>query len=277
MKWTRTGKPFVWYWLKNWGWEKFVSKWCLGISQSNSRMRGWAQFLTSKCITVRPQPPYLPDLSPCDSFLFQKVKLAVKGQHFEHPEVLNAGLQRHSTNCVPGMLQRVASPLEKVRAGTRDVLWRWPHCRWWINKIKLLLEPIPLLYCQISYSGRFAAVFVWLCAVCSFINKIKWTRFWARNTDKFLFFGRLGLRLSELRPLMRPLSISRMTDDWVWRTVRMKELRKQHWITQKYVSHCHSLQIQNPIKIVVEVKRGFWGKNSATSTEAIVGEKWKKA
>jgi hypothetical protein len=35
------------------------------------------------------------------------------------------------------MLQRMAAPLEKVCAGTRDVLWRWPHCSWWINKMKL--------------------------------------------------------------------------------------------------------------------------------------------
>jgi DNA-directed RNA polymerase subunit H (RpoH/RPB5) len=44
-----------------------------------------AQFLTSKCITVL-QPPYSLDLAPCDFFLFQKVKLAVKRHHFESTE-----------------------------------------------------------------------------------------------------------------------------------------------------------------------------------------------
>jgi len=34
-----------------------------------------AQFLTSKGITVMPQPPYAPDLAPCDFFLFQKNKI----------------------------------------------------------------------------------------------------------------------------------------------------------------------------------------------------------
>jgi hypothetical protein len=29
------------------------------------------------------QPPYSPDLAPCDFFLFQKVKTALKGRHFE--------------------------------------------------------------------------------------------------------------------------------------------------------------------------------------------------
>jgi hypothetical protein len=57
-----------------------------GISQSNSRMRGWAQFLTSKCIMGMPQPPSSPDLAPCDLFLFQKVKSTVKGRHFESTE-----------------------------------------------------------------------------------------------------------------------------------------------------------------------------------------------
>jgi len=45
-----------------------------------------AQFLTSKCITVMPQPPYSPNLAPCDFFLFRKAKSAVKGHHFESTE-----------------------------------------------------------------------------------------------------------------------------------------------------------------------------------------------
>jgi hypothetical protein len=44
------------------------------------------QFLTSKCITVMPQPPYSLDRAPCDFFLFQKVKLAIKKHHFESTE-----------------------------------------------------------------------------------------------------------------------------------------------------------------------------------------------
>jgi len=32
------------------------------------------------------QPPYSPDLAPCDLFLFQKVKSALKGHHFESTE-----------------------------------------------------------------------------------------------------------------------------------------------------------------------------------------------
>ena len=62
------------------------------------------------------------------------------------PEACNAGLKRHPTKCVPGMLQTMAAPLVKTYAGTMDIVWRWPHCSWWINKIKLFfLEPVSLL------------------------------------------------------------------------------------------------------------------------------------
>lgn len=40
------------------------------------------EFLNSKRITVVPQPPYSPDLSPCDFFLFPKLKHVLKGRHF---------------------------------------------------------------------------------------------------------------------------------------------------------------------------------------------------
>src|SRR6187551_2322297 len=40
------------------------------------------ELLNSKRITVVPQPPYSPDLSPCDFFLFPKLKHVLKGRHF---------------------------------------------------------------------------------------------------------------------------------------------------------------------------------------------------
>ncbi|GFV68301.1 uncharacterized protein TNCV_2203321 [Trichonephila clavipes] len=40
------------------------------------------RFLASKNIPVAPQPPYSPDLSPCDLFLFPKLKNTLKGHHF---------------------------------------------------------------------------------------------------------------------------------------------------------------------------------------------------
>lgn len=40
------------------------------------------EFLADKSIPVVPQPPYSPDLSPCDFFLFPRLKNHLKGRHF---------------------------------------------------------------------------------------------------------------------------------------------------------------------------------------------------
>jgi hypothetical protein len=64
------------------------------------------------------QPPYSPNLAPSDIFLFQKVK-----HHFESTDhIQRLGLKGYPTKCVPGMLQTIAAPMEKVCAGTKDVI-----------------------------------------------------------------------------------------------------------------------------------------------------------
>jgi len=40
------------------------------------------EFLAEKSIPVVPQPPYSLDLSPCDFFLFPRLKNHLKGRHF---------------------------------------------------------------------------------------------------------------------------------------------------------------------------------------------------
>ena len=40
------------------------------------------EFLVEENIPVLPQPPYSPDLSPCDFFLFPRLKNHLKGHHF---------------------------------------------------------------------------------------------------------------------------------------------------------------------------------------------------
>jgi transposase len=40
------------------------------------------EFLAKNDISVVPQPPHSPDLSPCDCFLFSKLKFHLKGRHF---------------------------------------------------------------------------------------------------------------------------------------------------------------------------------------------------
>lgn len=52
------------------------------------------QYLASKGIAVLQQPPYSPDMSPCDSFLFPRTKSVVKGTHFESIEAIQAAVTR---------------------------------------------------------------------------------------------------------------------------------------------------------------------------------------
>ena len=94
-------------------------------------------------------------ISHLATYFYFKSKISSERTPFwvnrRHPEGCNAGLKWRPTKCFPGMLQRMAALLEKVCAGTRDALWRWIHRSWWINKIKIFLEPVSLLYCCTSY------------------------------------------------------------------------------------------------------------------------------
>jgi len=47
------------------------------------------QFLAEKNIAVLEQPPYSPDLAPCDFFLFPKLKGIIKGTRFEVVEAIS--------------------------------------------------------------------------------------------------------------------------------------------------------------------------------------------
>jgi hypothetical protein len=62
------------------------------------------QFLTSG-ITVMPQPPYSPYLAPCDFFLFQKAKSAVKGHHFKSAEDIQTSVTQALNNIHQGAFQ----------------------------------------------------------------------------------------------------------------------------------------------------------------------------
>jgi hypothetical protein len=45
------------------------------------------QFLAKNKIAVIPHPPYSPDLTPCDFFLFPKMKLKLKGCRLDNIEI----------------------------------------------------------------------------------------------------------------------------------------------------------------------------------------------
>ena len=51
------------------------------------------QFLTSKNITVISNSPCSPGLAPCDFFLFPKMKVRLKGRHFDTTEEIHAESQ----------------------------------------------------------------------------------------------------------------------------------------------------------------------------------------
>jgi len=52
------------------------------------------QFLAKNKIAVIPHPPYSPDLTPCDYFLFPKMKLKLIGRRFDTNEEIQAESQR---------------------------------------------------------------------------------------------------------------------------------------------------------------------------------------
>jgi hypothetical protein len=73
-----------------------------------------APFFISKCIMVMPQPPYSTDLATCKSFLFQKVKSAVKGHNFEFTE----DIQKYVMQVLNDIPQGVSQECYK----------QWQHC-----------------------------------------------------------------------------------------------------------------------------------------------------
>jgi len=52
------------------------------------------EFLTKNNMTTVPHPAYSPDLAPCDFYVFPKMKLQLKGQHFVYIEEIQAESQQ---------------------------------------------------------------------------------------------------------------------------------------------------------------------------------------
>jgi len=52
------------------------------------------QFLAKNKMALIPHPPYSPDLTPCDFLLFPKIKLKLKGCHFDTTKETQAESQR---------------------------------------------------------------------------------------------------------------------------------------------------------------------------------------
>ena len=52
------------------------------------------QFLAENNIAVLEQPPYLPDLAPCDFFLFPKLKGVIKGTRFQDSKAITTAVTK---------------------------------------------------------------------------------------------------------------------------------------------------------------------------------------
>ena len=52
------------------------------------------QFLAENNIAVLEQPPYLPDLTPCDFFLFPKLKGVIKGTRFQDSKAITTAIMK---------------------------------------------------------------------------------------------------------------------------------------------------------------------------------------
>ena len=103
-------------WLTENIWCKHPDKW-----HNNSRDRYhdnvpaevllivW-QFLASTKTTVIPHPPYSPDHAPCDFFLFMKMKLKLKGWHFDGNEEIQDESQKVIKTPMPNDFQKCIRP-----------------------------------------------------------------------------------------------------------------------------------------------------------------------
>ena len=70
---------------------KFVPR-ILTADQKQQRVAH--QFLVKNKIVVIPHPPHSPDLTPCDFFLFPKMKLKLKGRRFDTITEIQAETQK---------------------------------------------------------------------------------------------------------------------------------------------------------------------------------------
>lgn len=75
-------------------------------------------YLVKNNVHVIPQAPYSPDMAPCDFFLFPKLKLPLRGKHFETIEAIKENSQR----------ELKAIPKEAFEKCYNDWKKRWHMC-----------------------------------------------------------------------------------------------------------------------------------------------------
>ena len=84
------------------------------------------QFLAENNIAVLEQPPYSPDLAPCDFFLFPKLKGVIKGTRFQdskaHNNSRNKGTTSDPNGIFPEVHRSMAAEIRKVHSSSRRLL-----------------------------------------------------------------------------------------------------------------------------------------------------------
>jgi hypothetical protein len=86
------------------------------------------QFLDSRNMVVAPHPPYSPDFTPCDFFLFPRMKLQLKGCSSRMSLKFRNNCWRptcDSKTSIPVVLPTVAEMLDPLHKFGRGLLWRW--------------------------------------------------------------------------------------------------------------------------------------------------------
>jgi histone-lysine N-methyltransferase SETMAR len=82
------------------------------------------EFLAKHSIPMVPQPPYSPDLAPCDFFLFPRLKSTLKGKRFQDVAEIQLNTTRQLQTSLPDMKWKVEGSLESLHIIWRVVLWR---------------------------------------------------------------------------------------------------------------------------------------------------------
>ena len=86
---------------------------------------GIREFLAKNNIAILKQPPYSPDLAPCDLFLFPKLKEVIKGTRFQDSEAIKTAVTRAPSDTggiLPGVRGSVAEEIGKVHSSPRRLL-----------------------------------------------------------------------------------------------------------------------------------------------------------
>ena len=77
------------------------------------------EVLNQLSINVIEHPPYSPDLSPCDFFLFGRLKKMIRGRHFEDRQALEKEVRRICYREIQ---------MEEYSKAMEDLIRRWQKC-----------------------------------------------------------------------------------------------------------------------------------------------------